>query len=130
MKTLGDILIEEGIISEKDLEDSLKVQKKNNLPLSHIIQKKGIAGEADILRALSKLYQLEFREKLEFTGMEEIFLQIPLKLIQKSRIVPFSLSKKTIRIAVSDPSDLHPMDDARNFLKGYNVEFILAPEPE
>lgn len=40
MKTLGDILIEEGIISEKDLEDSLKVQKKNNLPLSHIIQKK------------------------------------------------------------------------------------------
>ncbi|EMF70328.1 hypothetical protein LEP1GSC083_2198 [Leptospira interrogans serovar Pyrogenes str. L0374] len=28
MKTLGDILIEEGIISEKDLEDSLKVQKK------------------------------------------------------------------------------------------------------
>ncbi|EMF44321.1 hypothetical protein LEP1GSC067_1123 [Leptospira interrogans serovar Lora str. TE 1992] len=28
MKTLGDILIEEGIISEKDLEDSLKVQEK------------------------------------------------------------------------------------------------------
>ncbi|MCG6168051.1 type II secretion system ATPase GspE [Leptospira sanjuanensis] len=130
MKTLGDILIEEGIISEKDLEDSLKVQKKNNLPLSHIIQKKGIAGETDILRALSKLYHLEFREKLEFSGMEDVFLQIPLKLIQRSRIVPFQLSKKTIRIAVSDPSDLHPMDDARNFLKGYNVEFILAPEPE
>ncbi|MDQ7244216.1 type II secretion system ATPase GspE [Leptospira borgpetersenii] len=130
MKTLGDILIEEGIISEKDLEDSLKVQKKNNLPLSHIIQKKGIAGETDILRALSKLYQFEFREKLEFTGIEDVFLQIPLKLLQRSRIVPFQLSKKTIRVAVSDPSDLHPMDDVRNFLKGYNVEFVLAPEPE
>lgn len=94
MKTLGDILIEEGIISEKDLEDSLKVQKKNNLPLSHIIQKKGIAGEADILRALSKLYQFEFREKLEFTGMEDVFLQIPLKLLQKVGSFRFNFPKR------------------------------------
>ncbi|PJZ68523.1 type II secretion system protein GspE [Leptospira perolatii] len=130
MKTLGEILVEDGIISAKDLEDSLKLQKKNNVSLSQILQKKGIAGEADVLRAMARLYRMEFREKLEFKGMEEAFQKIPLKLIQKSRLVPFELNKKTIKIAIADPSDLHPMDDVRSFLREYKVEFILAPEPE
>ncbi|EQA43234.1 type II secretion system protein E [Leptospira broomii serovar Hurstbridge str. 5399] len=130
MKTLGDILVEEGIISSKDLEDSLKLQKKNNLPLGHILQKKGIAGEVDVLRAMARLYRMEFQEKLEFKGMEEIYQRIPLKLIQKSRLVPFEVSRKTVKVAISDPSDLHPMDDVRFSLRDYKVEFILAPEPE
>ncbi|PJZ65180.1 type II secretion system protein GspE [Leptospira wolffii] len=130
MKTLGDILVEDGVISEKDLEESLKLQKKNHLPLGHILQKKGIAGEIDVLKAMARLYRMEFREKIDFKGMEEIYDRIPLKLIQKSRLVPFELSKKTIRVAVSDPTDLHPMDDVRANLKEFKVEFILAPEPE
>lgn len=130
MKTLGDILVEDGVISAKDLEDSLKLQKKNHLPLGHILQKKGIAGEVDVLKAMARLYKMEFREKLEFKGMEEVYDRIPLKLIQKSKIVPFELHKKNIKIAVSDPTDLHPMDDVRSALKEFKIEFILAPEPE
>ncbi|MFB5651479.1 type II secretion system ATPase GspE [Leptospira wolffii] len=130
MKTLGDILVEDGVISEKDLEESLKLQKKNHLPLGHILQKKGIAGEIDVLKAMARLYRMEFREKIDFKGMEEIYDRIPLKLIQKSRLVPFELSKKTVRVAVSDPTDLHPMDDVRANLREFKVEFILAPEPE
>ncbi|EIE01739.1 type II secretion system ATPase GspE [Leptospira licerasiae] len=130
MKTLGDILVEDGVISAKDLEDSLKLQKKNHLPLGHILQKKGIAGEVDVLKAMARLYKMEFREKLEFKGMEEVYDRIPLKLIQKSKIVPFELHKKNVKIAVSDPTDLHPMDDVRSALKEFKIEFILAPEPE
>ncbi|PJZ26031.1 type II secretion system protein GspE [Leptospira hartskeerlii] len=130
MKTLGDILVEDGVISAKDLEDSLKLQKKNHLPLGHILQKKGIAGEVDVLKAMARLYKMEFREKLDFKGMEEVYDRIPLKLIQKSKIVPFELNKKNVKIAVSDPTDLHPMDDVRTALKEFKIEFILAPEPE
>ncbi|GBF37669.1 type II secretion system ATPase GspE [Leptospira johnsonii] len=130
MKTLGDILVEDGVISSKDLEDSLKLQKKNHLPLGHILQKKGIAGEVDVLKAMARLYKMEFREKLEFKGMEEVYDRIPLKLIQKSKIVPFELTKKNVKIAISDPTDLHPMDDVRSALKEFKVDFILAPEPE
>ncbi|MGJ4747398.1 type II secretion system ATPase GspE [Leptospira sp. SA-E8] len=130
MKTLGDILVEDGVISAKDLEDSLKLQKKNHLPLGHILQKKGIAGEVDVLKAMARLYKMEFREKLEFKGMEEVYDRIPLKLIQKSKLVPFELNKKNVKIAVSDPTDLHPMDDVRTALREFKVEFILAPEPE
>jgi general secretion pathway protein E len=129
-KSLGQILVEDGIISEKELAESLKAQSKSHLPLGQIIQKKGIAGELDILRALSKLHNIEFHEKLEFENHEEVYNLIPYKLIQKSKMVPFQLKENTVTVAITDPTDLHPMDDIKMFLRGYNVEFVLAPEPE
>ncbi len=129
-KTLGEILVEDGIISEKELSESLKAQIKSHLPLGQIIQKKGIAGEMDILKALSKLHNIEFYEKIEFEKHDEIYGAIPFKLIKKSRMVPFKIEESTIKVAITDPTDLHPMDDVRMFLRGYDVQFVLAPEPE
>ena len=57
-KSLGEILVEDGIITEKELNESLKTQQKNQLPLGQIIQKKGIAGEVDVMRALAKLHNI------------------------------------------------------------------------
>lgn len=129
-RSLGQILVEDGIISEKELAESLKAQSKSHLPLGQIILKKGIASEIDILRALSKLHNIEFVEKIEFENHEEIYNLIPLKLIQKSKIVPFKVIGNVVLVAVTDPTDLHPMDDVRIFLKGYEAQFVLAPEPE
>lgn len=129
-KSLGEILVEDGIITEKELSESLKTQTKSHLPLGQIIQKKGIAGELDILRALSKLHGMDFFDKLEFNNFEEIFKLIPLKLIQKSKIVPFNYVDEHVYIAITDPTDLHPMDDIKIFLKGYGVKFYLSLETE
>jgi general secretion pathway protein E len=129
-KSLGQILQEDGILNAKDLEDIAKQQEKTNLPFTHIIQKKGLASEIDILKALSKLHRLEYLEKIEFQQNETLYSKIPLKLIQRSRIVPFHVNKNVVRVATSDPSDLHPMDDIRAFLNGYEIEFVLTPEQE
>ncbi|MDZ4726729.1 MAG: type II secretion system ATPase GspE [Leptospira sp.] len=129
-KSLAQILLEDGILTPKDLEDISKQQEKTNLPLTHIIQKKGLASEIDILKALSKLHRMDFIEKLEFQANDALYSKIPLKLIQRSKIVPFHVNKNVIRVATSDPTDLHPMDDIRAFLNGYDIEFVLTPEQE
>ncbi|EMY61298.1 type II secretion system ATPase GspE [Leptospira terpstrae] len=129
-KSLGQILLEDGILTIKDLEDISKQQEKTNLPITHIIQKKGLASETDILKALSKLHRMEFIDKLEFVANEEVFGKIPLKLVQRSKIVPVSVKGKKVIVATCDPTDLHPMDDMRSFLKGYEIQFVLATENE
>ncbi|TGL90539.1 type II secretion system protein GspE [Leptospira congkakensis] len=129
-KSLGQILLEDGILTVKDLEDISKQQEKTNLPITHIIQKKGLASETDILKALAKLHRMEFIDKLEFVASEDVFGKIPLKLVQRSKIVPVSVKGKKVVVATSDPTDLHPMDDMRSFLKGYEIQFVLATENE
>lgn len=129
-KSLSQILLEDGILTIKDLEDISKQQEKTNLPIIHIIQKKGLASETDILKALSKLHRMDFIDKLEFVASEDVFGKIPLKLVQRSKIVPVSVKGKKVVVATSDPTDLHPMDDMRSFLKGYAIQFVLATENE
>lgn len=129
-KNLGEILLEDNIINQQELADSIKAHKKSQIPLTQVIQKKGYAGEIDILKSLSKLHEMEFIEKLDIQSVDERFQKIPLKLIQKSKMVPFHINDSSIRVAVCDPTNLHPMDDIRYFLKGYDVEFFLCPEPE
>ena len=129
-RTLGEVLVEDGIITQKELTDSLKVQEKSNLSLSQIIQKKGYAGEIDVMKGLAKLHNMDFMEKLEFTPNEEVYSKIPYKLVQKSRMVPFYSENGTVHIAINDPTDLHPLDDVKMFLKGHKVKFVLSPETE
>lgn len=131
--TLGDILVEEGIISRKEFDELFKITEKSNLSLSQVIQKKGLAGEIDIIKALAKLHGLEFYERLEFheeEEEEEIYQKIPFKLIQKSKMVPFCREGDTILVAINEPTDLHPQDDIRFFLRDYDVKFVLSPETE
>ena len=40
--TLGDILVDDGIISQKEYQESIKVLEKSNLSLSQIIQKNSL----------------------------------------------------------------------------------------
>ncbi|MCE9501348.1 MAG: type II secretion system protein GspE, partial [Leptospira sp.] len=72
-KTLGEVLVEDGIITEKDLAETLKAQQKSQIPLTQIIQKRGLAGEIDIMKALAKLHGLTFLEKIEFHKIEECY---------------------------------------------------------
>ena len=130
LKNLGDVLVEDGIIDKEELAGIKKIQEKSNLDLAQIIIKKGLAQENDILRSIAGMQGLEFHEKIEFGGFSDVFKNIPLKLIQKSRMVPFAHDKKKVKIALADPMDLHPMDDIKLFLKDYQVEFVVTTEPE
>lgn len=128
-KQLGELLLEEGMITRDDLQEVLKIQKKSPLKIGQILQKKGLVDEQSILKTLARQYGFEFALKLSFT-YDETFRRIPLELIQRNRIVPFSKEGRVIKIALSNPADLHPLDDIRNCLREFRIKFVLAPESE
>lgn len=130
-KQLGELLLDEGIISREDLTEILKLKEKSPLRIGQILQKKGAADESEILTVLAKQYGMEFKKKLEFKDDPE-FANLPTNLIEKYRMVPFEKEKKgkIIRIALSDPEQIYYQDDLRRQLKNYRLEFVLATETE
>lgn len=130
MRRFGDILIEEGLIEEDELKKALTLQRKSAFKLGQILIKKGLIAEDDVLKALSKQYEIEFAEKIEPSGIEDLVEKVPLKFVQKYRVVPYYLKDKEIRIALSDPSILHPLDEFRLLFIGYDVIPVLARESE
>jgi general secretion pathway protein E len=130
-KQLGELLLEEGLIDREELTEVLKIKEKSPLKLGQILQRKGLVSENDILNLLAKQYGYEFYPKLEYKN-HHIFQKIPLAIIEKFKIVPFEYneSKRLLKIAISDPENVHIQDDIRNLFKNIKIQFILAPENE
>lgn len=128
-KQLGELLLEEGVISRDELQDVLKIQKKTSAKIGQILLKKGLVDEDQILKTLAKQYGFKYRSRLTF-HFDEIFARVPINLIQRSKIVPLQRQGRQITVAVHNPADVHPMDDVRACLKDYRVDFVLAPETE
>jgi general secretion pathway protein E len=130
MRKFGDILVEEGLIEADELKKALTLQRKSAYKLGQILIKKGLISEEDALRALSKQYEMPFAEKLEPLNIEQLIEKVPLKFVQKYRVVPYYIHDKEIRIAMTDPSILHPLDEFRLLFIGYEVTPILTRESE
>ncbi|MBN8221255.1 MAG: type II secretion system ATPase GspE [Spirochaetes bacterium] len=130
MRRFGDILVEEGLIEEEELKKALTLQRKSAYKLGQILIKKGLISEEDALKALSKQYEMDYAEKLEPQHVEELVEKVPLKFVQKYRVVPYYMKDREIKIAMTDPSILHPLDEFRLLFIGYDVIPVLTRESE
>jgi len=128
-RQLGEILLEEGMITKEDLQEVLKIQKKSPLKLGQILQKKGLVDEDQILKTLAAQFGYQYESKLSFK-FDDAFKRIPVNLLQKAKIVPVTRTGKNVTVAITDPADLHPMDDLRKILSEFRVQFVMAPEAE
>lgn len=127
---IGEILLESGNVSEEELQKALQLQKKTPVKLGQILIKKGVISEEDVLEALSKQFRIQYSDKLEVNDIEYLVDRVPLKFVQKYRMAPFARDKKGIRIAISDPTALHPLDEFKLLFIGEKVEAVLARESE
>lgn len=128
-KPFGEILLEEGVINREELDEVLKIKEKSPLRIGQIIQKRGLAEESDVLRALANQYGYKYEAKLNYQN-DALFEKVPRELIERNRVIPISRKGKTVTVAVANPSEIHPMDDIRKYLKGYRINFVMSSETE
>jgi general secretion pathway protein E/type IV pilus assembly protein PilB len=117
---LGDLLINENIITEEELIKALNKQKEfKNMgvykKLGEILVELGFATEKQILESLSKQLGFPFvdlyGEKIDY----ELFSSFPLSIIEKHRIIPFKKDDDNIYIATADPLDYDSLELAERF---------------
>jgi general secretion pathway protein E len=132
MKTrkLGEILVERGLVSEADLVRLLENERSRGQPLGTLLVQQGFITEEDLLETLSEQLGLPFWRKLEEVGIEHIPVsKVPIAFYRQQKVFPIAFTDGGIKVAVSDPLNLQPLDDLAVFL-GAPVEPILSSERE
>jgi len=124
-KQLGQILVIQGKLDADDLELALREHHKTGERLGTILVKMGLVSEEDVLRALAEQLQLPFVRLSEVQIPKEVIEKIPAKIVSHYNLVPLEQSNGTLRVAVSDPLDVHTLDDLRLILKT-EVEPVVA----
>jgi type IV pilus assembly protein PilB len=127
-KRLGDMLIEEGVISREQLEQALSIQQKQHQRLGVILVDLGFTDEVTIAKLLQQQLNLDY---IQLSGIFIDPLIVGLvneQLLRKHIVIPFEFSKndrKTLRVAMADPLDLNAIDDL-TYITNYKIEAVIA----
>jgi MSHA biogenesis protein MshE len=108
---LGDLLVEQKVISSADLDIALAAQKKSGRRLGRIIVESGLAGENDIAQALARQLNLPFIDLRKFNSDASILQLLPETQARRFRAMPLARRDSSIFVGMADPTDLFAYDE-------------------
>src|SRR5437762_9130886 len=92
----GDLLLEQGKLSEQQLEQVRKRQKRLNLPQHRAIVDLNFASEEDTWRALAGVNHLEFVDPLALDLRPETLELVPVKFIFHYHLLPLAADSDSL----------------------------------
>jgi type IV pilus assembly protein PilB len=124
---LGQLLINNHLITEEQLEKALELQKKEAGRLGSNLIKLGFLTEDKLVAFLSQQYGVPAISLSDYQIDTNLTKFIPVDVAQKYSILPVARVGATLTVAMVDPSNVFAIDDVK-FMTGYNVDPVVATE--
>ncbi|WP_282177605.1 GspE/PulE family protein [Vibrio nereis] len=129
-KRLGDLLVEEGIVTQQQVEKALTVQKSTGQKFGATLIELGFLSEHQMLTFLSQQLGIPFidlsRAHIDLDAVQ----LLPEVHARRLRALVIGRHQDVLRVAMSDPADLFTQEALLAQLSQYNLEFIIAAEKQ
>jgi type IV pilus assembly protein PilB len=128
-KRIGELLLREQKITARQLEEALVEQKRQGgrPKIGSLLIQKGYVDEKTLLDFLSKQFGLPIIDLARFEFKPGCIDLIPDNIARKYEIIPIGKEGSTLKMVISDPSNIFAIDDLK-FLIGSNFKLFLATE--
>ncbi len=124
-KRLGEILIDEGLITQEQLEEALEYQRLHGVRIGEALIALGYATEEDIAKALSKNLFIPYINLDDISPDEEALGLLPASFMERKVVLPIRKEDGKLWLAMADPLDLETIDEVRR-LTGLNPEILVS----
>src|SRR5579864_3422862 len=124
---LGEILVEQQLLSPQQLDQALDHQKTHGGRLGKALVGLGFIGEDDLMRALAQQYAVPGINLSRFPAPSEAVHLIPVETATKYEVLPLSRVGTSLTLAMVDPANVFAMDQIK-FMTGFNVEPVVVSE--
>jgi len=130
---LGEILIQQGIINHKQLDDAVKTQKSEGGRIGEVLIKLGFLTEEDIVSALGAQLHIPAASKknnlLRPAIDQNLDKIVPLDFAKSNLVLPLRKKDNTLVCAVADPLDLLMLDNLKMVTR-CEIELIIATKAD
>jgi MSHA biogenesis protein MshE len=127
---LGDLLVHEQIISEKELETALEKQRETGRKLGATLIDLGYITEQQLLEFLAQQLKLPLLSITERRIPPEAFKLLPEVQARRHRALVIEADDSEALVGMSDPADLSSIDAINQLLAPRQVELAVVPEGE
>src|SRR5258707_2036849 len=124
-KEPGDLLLQQGKLTEQQLEQVGRRQRRLELPQHRAILDLNFASEEDTWRALAKAGNLEFVDPVALELKRETLELVPIKFIFHYRLLPLGVEEDCLTLAFSEPPRQMEQGNLR-LLLGKRFKTVLA----
>jgi type IV pilus assembly protein PilB len=126
-KKLGEILIEWGIITQKEVAKALEHAKAKNTRIGEALVALNLCGEVNVYKALAQQHNMEYLDLEKSAVPANAATLIPEELMRKHLILPLAVENGRMRLAIHDPLDLEMLDILR-FRLNKELRTVLVPK--
>ena len=124
---LGALLLQQGLITQADLDAALAANEKNGKPISRILIELGRITESDLVRTLAQQVGLGFVDLEEITIDPAVTLLVPESLVRRYQAIPIQWDAQgRLVVTMADPSNVFAADDIRA-MTGAEVVTVVSP---
>lgn len=127
-KRLAEMLVEEGLITELQLQNALQRQLIMGGKVGTNLIELKYVSEGQLGDILSKIYKIPYVSAHSFSNIPpDVINSIPREIAVRHRIIPIKKEHKNITIALENPNNLSVIDELR-FITGCRLTPVVASE--
>ncbi len=114
---LGDLLVENRVISEAQLQLALSEQKKTGRKLGRTLIDNGFISEDELLEFLSKQLDIPYVDLTHYSFDPDTVRLLPEIYARRLRALALDASKSEILVGMADPTNIFAYDELSRILK-------------
>src|ERR1041385_3225754 len=124
---IGDLLIQEGLITKEQLDMALKEQKQSGTRVGYNLVKLGFIPETELAKMLARQFKMPAVDLSKFQVDPKIAKLIPGEMAIKNLVLPLKRDGRTLTVAMADPTNMGVVDDLK-FITRYDIFPVIAGE--
>ena len=124
-KQLGEILVEQGFVTQEQLNSALEEHQRGGKLLGRVLIDMGLIKENDLVRALSTQVGLEFVDLTDYPIEAWAPSLLPENVARRYRAIPIGERDGKLLVAMSDPANVYALDDIR-IITGREIHSVVA----
>ena len=126
---LGDLLIQQGLLTDEQLKFALDEQKRSGRKLGRIVVESAFVTEEQISKALARQLQVSYVDLKHFNPKQKLISLLPEAQARRFRAIVLDEVNGVLRVGFVDPTDLQAYDDILRLLHR-DIELAVVAESQ
>ena len=126
---LGDLLVQESLITQAQLMDALAAQKTSGRKLGRMFVDNGWVDEMQIAKALARQLRAPYVDLAKRSIRPEVAGLLPEVQARRLRALPLEETAQGVRVGMADPTDLNAYDELSRLIKR-EIELAVVAESQ
>lgn len=128
-KSLGESLVEQKLITEEQLQASIREGEESGDPLRKVLVRKGLISEDDVCTFFEEQMGIPRIDLKNYLIDPKTLALVPEGLAKKHHLIPLFKTGDSLTIATADPLNVIALDELRLKTK-FNIEPAVSTETE